>query len=171
MPVRKYDFTFDQPYHIYNRGADKRTLFFEEKDYHKFLDGIQRYHKDFKNVTFLAYALLPNHFHFLILEKSSPGSTGGINISKYMNFIQQSYAMYFNAHHKDKKKQKGPIFEGRFQARVVEDEAYLAQLKDYIEYNPVKHGIVNDPRDWPYSSFVYHERDIEFMGDLEDVFD
>lgn len=68
--------------------------------------------------------------------------------------------MFFNAKYRETKKKgkKLPMFEGRFQARVIEKDLYLDQVKNYIEYNPVKHGLVDDPAEWVYSSF----RDTEF---------
>jgi putative transposase len=35
----------------------------------------------------------------------------------------------------------------------LRDEEDFARHCDYIHYNPVKHGRVDCPGDWPYSSF------------------
>ena len=35
-------------------------------------------------------------------------------------------------------------------------DADFAHHADYIHYNPVKHGLAESPRDWPYSSFQRH---------------
>jgi len=35
----------------------------------------------------------------------------------------------------------------------MRDDTDLAQHVDYIHYNPVKHGLVKQVKDWPWSSF------------------
>lgn len=71
-----------------------------------------------------------------------------------MNRVQQAYAVFFNAKYGDsvKKGLKSPVFEGRFQAKVVEDEEYLSQLTQYVLQNAVHHEIVEEPREWPWVS-------------------
>jgi len=52
-----------------------------------------------------------------------------------------------------KKGLKLPVYEGRFKHRFVSNENYTEQLKGYIEWNPVKHKLVNSPEEWKYSSY------------------
>ncbi len=47
----------------------------------------------------------------------------------------------------------GPLFQGRFKARHVDDEAYLLHLSRYIHLNPVAAGIVSRPEEWEFSSY------------------
>jgi putative transposase len=50
------------------------------------------------------------------------------------------------------------IWQRRYWEHLIRDEAdYRAHL-DYIHYNPVKHGLVKQVRDWPYSTFHYWVR-------------
>ncbi|MBP6398052.1 MAG: hypothetical protein KA340_09235 [Saprospiraceae bacterium] len=56
-------------YHIYNRGNEKRLIFFERGHYFRFLQKLAEYMKGY--VDFYAYALLPNHFHLCIEIKST----------------------------------------------------------------------------------------------------
>jgi putative transposase len=51
-----------------------------------------------------------------------------------------------------KKGEKG-IWQRRFWEHTIRDERDYRTHCDYIHYNPVKHGLVNSPRDWPHSSF------------------
>jgi putative transposase len=46
------------------------------------------------------------------------------------------------------------VWQRRYWEHVVRDEGELERLGDYIHYNPVKHGHVACPSDWPYSSFA-----------------
>jgi len=45
------------------------------------------------------------------------------------------------------------IWQRRFWEHTIRDEIDLENHADYIHYNPVKHGLVSRPRDWPYSTF------------------
>ena len=45
------------------------------------------------------------------------------------------------------------IWRRRFWEHTIRDDADLRHHIDYIHYNPVKHGYVSRPLDWPHSSF------------------
>ena len=45
------------------------------------------------------------------------------------------------------------VWQPRFIEHTIRDEIDLHHHADYIHYNPVKHGHVGRPRDWPWSSF------------------
>ena len=67
--------------------------------------------------------------------------------------------MYFNAKYADSIKQgkKAPVFEGRFKAKIITDEDYLARVAYYIRYNAVKHEIVEKVMDWPWAGSTASE--------------
>lgn len=44
------------------------------------------------------------------------------------------------------------IWQRRYWEHLIRDENDFARHVDYIHYNPVKHGYVNSPCDWPHSS-------------------
>ena len=46
------------------------------------------------------------------------------------------------------------IWQKRFRENTIDDQDYLTRVCDYIHYNPVKHGYVLAPRDWPQSTFL-----------------
>jgi putative transposase len=45
------------------------------------------------------------------------------------------------------------VLQRRYWDHALRDEHDYARHFDYIHYNPVKHGVVESVRDWPYSSF------------------
>ena len=75
-----------------------------------------------------AYCLMTNHFHLLLHEK------GDGEISNFLRKLLTAYAMYFNK----KYTRKGTLFESRFQARHIADDAYFRYLYAYVHLNPVK---------------------------------
>jgi putative transposase len=50
------------------------------------------------------------------------------------------------------RKERG-VWQRRFWEHLIKDEFDLERHLDYIHYNPVKHGLVRTPVDWPWSSF------------------
>ncbi len=48
----------------------------------------------------------------------------------------------------------GSLFQGQFQAIVVDSDQYLYHLTRYIHLNPVKARIVAHPKDWEFSSYL-----------------
>jgi putative transposase len=132
-------------YHIYNRGVEKRKIFLDDSYYQKFLNDIwdfndvnpapdNRIHRDRnsvereKLVEIYAYVLMPNHYHLLVRQVTDGG------IEKFMRKIGIGYAMYFNA----REDRVGSLFQGRFKAKLVEDDAQIFQLTKYIHLNPLK---------------------------------
>jgi putative transposase len=152
MPLRIVPLIPDTYYHVYNRGSEKRIIFLQKAYYLNFLDRI-RENKDKYEITLLSYCLMPNHFHFLIKQ--------GVNgsIQEFMNSIQLGYAKYFNT----KNERVGPLFQGRFKAKIVETDEYLLELSAYIHRNP--HGIRHTLSSYPYSSYK------EFVTKRENLVD
>ncbi|MBU0605745.1 MAG: hypothetical protein KKH77_05615, partial [Candidatus Omnitrophica bacterium] len=67
----------------------------------------------------------------------------------FMHCLNQSYAMSFNA----KYEKVGHLWQNRYKNFVVLKDSYLYNLITYIEYNPVRAGIVASPGDYAWSSY------------------
>ena len=123
------------------RGIRRQAIYEDESDYQAFLcilkSGIEKY-----GCILHAYCLMTNHFHMLI-------ETSDTNISKFMKYLVGCYALYFNR----KYGYQGHLFEGRYKAIMVKDDVYFLQTSRYIHLNPVKAGMVENPEDYPWSSY------------------
>jgi putative transposase len=51
------------------------------------------------------------------------------------------------------------IWQRRFWEHLIRDDNDFERHVDYIHYNPVKHGFVNRPEDWPFSSIHRYIKD------------
>jgi putative transposase len=51
------------------------------------------------------------------------------------------------------------LWQRRFWEHTIRDDNDLARHVAYIHYNPVKHGLVGQVKDWPWSSFHRYVRD------------
>ena len=68
-------------------------------------------------------------------------------VSKGMQRLLGTYAQRFNRRHG----RTGHLFGERYGARVVDSEAYLAEVVEYVLLNPVRAGVVASAADWPWS--------------------
>lgn len=142
MPFRGDTFTRGQYYHIYNRGAGKNRIFFNDENYQYLLRLMQEY--SWKHgAVMIAYCLMPNHYHFLLRQET------GIPLSKFMQVLFTTYVQALNL----QQERSGTLFEGRFKHKRVDKWEYLVILCRYIHLNPVKAGLVAKPEDWAYSNY------------------
>ncbi|HQV95104.1 MAG TPA: transposase [Anaerolineales bacterium] len=142
MPYRNAEFTQGQYYHVYNRGAGKSKIFYTEDNYRYLLELMRRYLGKY-GISVIAYCLMPNHYHFLLLQLTD------MPISKFINVLFNAYVQALNL----QQSRTGTLFEGRFKHVCVDEWKYLSHLCRYIHRNPVKAGLVIAPEDWAYSNF------------------
>lgn len=138
-------------YHIYNRGNNRDKLFLENRNYYYFLDCYIKYIRPIAG-TF-AYCLLPNHFHFLIRIRETwqdLETCQALNISKQFSNFFNAYAKAINKQYQ----RTGSLFQKPFRRKCIKSQEQLTQTLLYIHFNPVNHGFVKDPIEWPYSSFI-----------------
>ena len=134
-------------YHVYHRGNDGLDIFLESRNYHFFLE---RYRKHVSPVadTF-AYCLMRNHFHFLIRIKSEEEWPSDKIPERRVGDLLNSYAKAFNKAHN----RSGSLFQKKFRRVEITTQKQLEAVVCYIHKNPQTHGVVDDFRDYPYSSY------------------
>ncbi len=127
-------------FHITARGNDRQRIFHVDGDFRRYLKAIgacqQKLH-----FTLYAYVLMPNHVHLLI-------QVGKHSVDRIMQRIQTSYTMYFHKKHQH----SGHVFQGRYHWFLIDKDSYLLELIRYIHLNPVRAGLKEDPKDYPWSS-------------------
>jgi putative transposase len=115
-----------------------------------------------------AYCLLGNHFHLLIRIREEkeiyerleePKQTHFINLPEkdIPLFLSRRFSHFFNAYTKsinNTYERTGSLFERPFKRIAIEDDNYFTQLIYYIHFNPQKHGIIDDFKNYQYSSYA-----------------
>jgi putative transposase len=89
---------------------------------------------------------MTNHVHLLVTPQTPDG------LAKLMQSVGRRYVQYVNRFYK----RSGTLWEGRFKSSVIQTEEYLLLCQRYIELNPVRAGMVNDPRQYRWSSYRHH---------------
>ena len=154
-------------YHVYNRGVEKRAIFLDDQDCHVFLRYIKLYLSPTErikelsedkpkllrflnlnleeHVDLMSFALMPNHFHMLLKNKTKYG------VRTFMQRLSTAYAMYFN----NKYKRVGALFQNIYKASPVLKDSYLLHLTRYIHKNASKLKTSSIPY-MDYCSYSYY---------------
>ena len=162
-------------YHIFNQGNNRQNLFFSQDNYLFFLKNMRKFISP--NVHFLAYCLMPNHFHWLVYTKEkgvdffeNPNSDAPSQLKKMQNLsigIRYCLSSYTKAINKQKG-WSGSLF--RQKTKVVKQkylkltdsnnsnfhkgkEDFAINCFNYIHENPVKAKLVEEKTNWIYSSY------------------
>ena len=98
--------------------------------------------------NFLAYVILPDHFHWLMRIHDSEG-----NFSKILHSFKRNFTINYKKTHSISSPIK--IWQSRFWDHVIRNEQDLNRHFDYIHWNPVKHRVALRPDEWPQSSFSH----------------
>ena len=113
-------------YHVTARGNERRDIFHDDRDRAHFLALLAELPARL-GVAVHAYVLMPNHFHLLL-------ETPEANVSRAGHWLNVSYSVWFNHRHQ----RSGHLFQGRFAAVILEDDAGFQEVGRYVHLNPVR---------------------------------
>jgi putative transposase len=137
-------------HHVYSRGNEKRDIFLDDRDRGAFLERAARNFPRWGNRC-IAWALMPNHFHFLLQSDSGA-------LPSFMKCLLTGYSVYFNERHG----RVGHLFQNRYKSRLVSRESYLREAIRYVHLNPLRSGIVKSVQeldDYPWTGHYEIMRD------------
>ena len=152
MPRRVTPFVYGMYYHIYNRGNNRQSIFFQPENHLYFLRNVKKYISPLARVV--VYCLMPTHYHMLLhmqtseFLKNSEVLSG--QVSNAMMRLSVSYTKAINKRYS----RAEALFQGQFQAKPITNYSHLFNLCIYIHANPVKDGLVALPEDWIYSNYL-----------------
>lgn len=102
-----------------------------------------------------AWVVLPEHMHCV---RTLPD--GDADFSSRQQAIKAGFSKRLppGEHRSASRVGKGErgIWQRRFWEHTIRDDRDYAAHVDYVRFNPAKHGLVSEVRDWPYSSFRRH---------------
>ena len=130
------------PVHLIQRGNNRHTCFGESEDYSAYLGWLKEYSMKYA-VDIHAWVLMKNHVHLLC----TPQQDGAVSLM--MQSVGRRYVQYFNYQYR----RTGTLWEGRYKSCLVQEERYLIEVYRYIELNPVRTEMVQDPGGYVWSSY------------------
>ncbi|HTX91040.1 MAG TPA: transposase [Anaerolineales bacterium] len=134
--------------------VEGRQPAFQDSHYIELLSMVIQIAKRYYPFELLAYVYLPDHFHILIQPSE------GITFSQIMHSIKANFTKAYKAALGLTIPLK--FWQKRFWDHVIRDDCDMANHLNYIHFNPVKHGLIDDPAKWPYTSYsLWIERGLD----------
>jgi len=121
------------------------TIFRRSEDYQRFLHLVSRVIESC-SLTVHAYALMTTHFHLVV----TPDDTS--SIPRAMQQIGVRYVRYYNRTYG----RIGTLWNGRYCAKILDDEQYCLTCLRYVDCNPVRARLTATPDLYEWSSYRAH---------------
>ncbi len=132
------------PHHVTQRGNRREEVFFEEEDRSVYLAWLREYSKK-HNVEVVAYCLMTNHVHLIMIPKTEDG------LHAVLKPLYMRYAQRINR----SQGWSGHVWQGRYFSAPL-DDAYTWAAIRYAERNPVRVQMVDRAEAYRCSSAAAH---------------
>lgn len=142
-------------YHIISRTINQAVILKDSDDFGHFKTLMRQAKQQFPLLLF-HYALMGTHFHFVVQALQPDDLSGHLRYLKW----------YYTQWARKKYEWKGPLWRERYRSLPIEDERYLAACGLYVELNPVRAGLCQEPAEYPFSSARKY-----YLGDMDDLVD
>jgi len=130
-------------YHVYNRGSRRGPIFRAAEDYRAFVRLAAEARARFA-MRFLAYCLMPNHWHFLLWPRADG------DLSNCFHWLTGTHGSKWRK--LTDTVGEGAVYQARFGSGPINDHWHMRNVWLYIERNPLVAGLVDRAEDWPWSS-------------------
>jgi len=131
----------DYPHHVILRGNNRQDIFKTPTDFER-MHELLLIHSQEQQVEVHSYVFMSNHLHLLLTPRVDQA------LPKMMQAVGRSYVRYFNQKHG----RTGTLWEGRYRATLIQAERYLLACMVYIDLNPVRAHMVEQPLAYRWSS-------------------
>jgi len=143
MPRRSRIAFANFPHHIVQRGHSRNDVFFGDFDRTDYLNTLAECREEL-GFKIYGYCLMSNHVHLLV----DPGDEAS-NISVLMKCLAGRHARRVNT----RNSWSGSLWESRFKCSPIDTDRYLLTCGRYIDFNPVRAGLVQLPEEYIWSSY------------------
>ena len=129
-------------YHVSTRCVDQTYLLHKDELKKIVLNVIEKAKEKYDFYCF-GFTIMDNHVHMIIQTPDED------NISIIMQVINKNIATKGNK----ALNRTGHFWGARFHSTLIKSEDQLINTLVYLDLNPVKAGLVYDPKDWKWSSY------------------
>jgi len=127
-------------FHVVARGNERALVFRDDRDRERFLEILGEVAVRYR-WRVLAYCLMGNHFHLLVMTLDP-------TLARGMRQLNGVYAQWFNRRHR----RVGHLFQGRYKAVSVQTDVHLRRAVRYVIRNPIRAGLSSRPGQWRWTS-------------------
>jgi len=132
-------------YHVLTRGNNAQPVFHDAADFQRYLQLLSSYSLE-HGLKIYHFVLMPNHVH-LVMEVPRAAM-----LSTAMSGLNLRYALYYRKRYG----YRGHLWQDRFKSLVIDQDSYLLECGRYVELNPVRAGLVREPREYRWSSYRFY---------------
>jgi putative transposase len=162
---RHAKFVAGEAFHVYHRGVNRNKIFFNEENKRYFLEKFSIAIAPYMKVY--AYALMGNHFHFMLEPRTSEEMGAAAKIYGKFGFWEKVggdvnlfleerwkrfMAGYAQAIGREQER-TGPLFEQRFKRIHIDSEAYWYRSLYYTHHNPIHHRFCKEYHEYVWTSY------------------
>lgn len=140
------------PHHVTQRGNHQKALFFSYNDRLEYYSILKKQCIR-AGLAILGYCLMNNHVHLIAIPDDEDSLASAIGHAHGL------YSRAMNLH----KKVTGHIWERRYYSCPM-DESHFVRAILYVDWNPVRAGLVKKPDQWQWSSAKAHAGDADPAG-------
>ena len=127
------------------RGHNREPCFFSEAVYTSYLHWLGEA-LAVNECQLHAYALMTNHVHLLLTPKKAA------TVPNLIMSLGRRYVQYVNRAYK----RTGALWDSRYKSSVIQADTYLFACQRYIELNPVRAAMVEDPAHYRGTSYWHN---------------
>lgn len=132
-------------YHVRMQCNNKAFRFQLEEDFHQYLNILDESRAKLKFLLH-HYVIMHTHVH-LILTTPGPAL-----LDQVMRRINQSYAYNYHKRHM----RYGHFWTNDYKCSVIDTDKYALACMRYLDRNPIRAGIVQNPQDWRWSAYQHY---------------
>ena len=126
-----------------NRGNARLAVFRKDADYVAFVN-LLAVTLEHVPVRLVGWCLMTNHFHLVIWPREDG------DLSRFMQRLLTAHVRRYHQHHHTHG--EGHIWQGRFKAFPIQQDAHLLTVLRYVERNALRANLVSAAEAWAWSS-------------------
>ena len=147
-------------HHVTQRGVRSMEIFHDDRDREEYLELLREQGERF-GLSFLAYCLMSNHVHLIVIPHEIDSLARGIG---------EAHRLYTRGVN-FREGVRGYLFQGRFYSCPLDNRHLLAAMR-YVLRNPVRARMVKQAWEYEWSSAAYHMglREADVLVERRDEF-
>lgn len=131
-------------YHVISRGNNRARIFEEPCEYDAFV-GLMVLAQQRHRLSLLAACVMPNHVHLVVAQADAD------DISRWMHWLLTTHSHRYHL----KRESSGRVWQGRFKAFPIQQDAHLLTVMRYVERNALRAELVRRAEDWAWGSLAW----------------
>lgn len=140
LRLQRFDYSWPRIYFVTIVAQDRQAKFLDERVAIATVDSLKKLRTEFCFNLYI-YCLMPEHFHGLIGPGESGRTFGGL-CGAFKSLSTREYWNWYD----------GKLWQRQFFDHIIRNQQDFEETLEYIRMNPVRRGLVKDPKEWPYTA-------------------